>query len=85
MRSVVFLVPGSIETRTGGSIYDRRMTEGLRRHSWSVDVQELDGSFPFPTAAALHHAAGVLTRIPSGAIVVVDGLACSTMPDLSRT
>ena len=28
--------PGSLEARTGGTIYDRRMVEGLRRRGWTI-------------------------------------------------
>jgi glycosyltransferase involved in cell wall biosynthesis len=82
MRSVAFLVPGRIDTRTGGSIYDRRMTEGLRQQGWSVEVRELDDTFPFPTPAALAHAAGVLAALPDSSIAVVDGLALGAMPEV---
>jgi glycosyltransferase involved in cell wall biosynthesis len=82
MRPVVFLVPGRIDTPTGGYIYDRRIAEGLRALGWSVSVRELDGSFPFPTGAALDSAAEVLGAIDDDAIVIVDGLAFSTMPQV---
>jgi glycosyltransferase involved in cell wall biosynthesis len=82
MRSVVFVVPGSIDTRTGGSIYDRRMTEGLRELGWSVEVRELEGAFPFPSPAALDQAAAVFAPLQDRAIVVVDGLALGAMPDI---
>jgi glycosyltransferase involved in cell wall biosynthesis len=45
-----------------------------------VDVRELDGSFPQPTAAALDEAARVLAAIPDGATVLIDGLAFGAMP-----
>ena len=80
MRSVVFIVPGQIDTRTGGYIYDRCMTDGLRQHGWSVEVRELDDSFPYPTPAALQQAAAVLADIREGASVLVDGLALGAMP-----
>jgi glycosyltransferase involved in cell wall biosynthesis len=80
MRSVVFVVPGRLETRTGGYLYDRRMTEGLRQHGWSIDVRELDESFPYPTQAALEEAAALLASLPKGSRVVVDGLAFGAMP-----
>ena len=82
MRSAVFVVPGSIDTRTGGSIYDRRMVEGLRRLGWTVTVVELDASFPRPTPGALAHASRALAAIAAGETVVVDGLAFGAMPDL---
>jgi glycosyltransferase involved in cell wall biosynthesis len=77
---IVLMVPGSIETRTGGYEYDRRMAAGLRARGCTVSVQELDVSFPHPTAAALDDAAAILAAIPDGTIVVVDGLALGAMP-----
>lgn len=82
MPTAVFVVPGSIDTRTGGSIYDRRMVEGLRRRGWAVEVVELDASFPFPTPSALDGAAHAMAAVCTGAVVVIDGLALSAMPDL---
>jgi glycosyltransferase involved in cell wall biosynthesis len=78
---MVVIVPGSIEARTGGYEYDRRMIAGLRARGLTVDVRELDASFPRPTPPALTHAAGVLAAIPDGATVVIDGLAFGAMPD----
>ncbi len=82
MPSVVFVVPGPISTRSGGSIYDRRMTEGLRRRGWEVGVRELDDTFPFPTEAAQRDAGEAFATIHNRAIVVVDGLALGAMPDV---
>jgi glycosyltransferase involved in cell wall biosynthesis len=79
--SIVAIVPGSIESRSGGYEYDRRMVAGLRARGWNVDVRELAAGFPYPTAAALEHAAGVLAAIPDRTIVIVDGLAFGAMPD----
>jgi len=42
MPRVVFVVPGDIDTRTGGSIYDKRMVAGLRSMGWCVDVRAPD-------------------------------------------
>jgi glycosyltransferase involved in cell wall biosynthesis len=80
--SATLVVPGSLEKRTGGSIYDRRIVDGLRERGWSMEVVELDDSFPFPTKAALEHAERVLGAMPSDAIVIVDSLALGAMPDL---
>ncbi len=84
MRSAVFVVPGPLDTRTGGSIYDRRMVEGLRRLGWTVTVFELDASPPFPTPAALADASRALAATADGTVVVVDGMALSAMPDLAE-
>lgn len=82
MPSVVFLVPGSIETPTGGYVYDRRVIGGLRHLGWTVELRQLDDSFPHPTSEALEHAAQVVAGISDGGLVVVDGLAFGAMPDL---
>lgn len=82
MHKAVFVVPGSIDTRTGGSIYDRRMVDALRQRGWTVDVSELDASFPFPTPAACDHAAAVLASVTANTVTIIDGLALSVLPDL---
>jgi glycosyltransferase involved in cell wall biosynthesis len=80
MRPLVMVVPGRLETPTGGYVYDRRMAQGLSRRGWAVEVRELDESFPHPTPAALEHAARVLGDLPHGTVVLVDGLALGAMP-----
>lgn len=80
MPAAVFVVPGSIETRTGGSIYDRRMVDGLVRLGWDITVVELEGAFPQPAVGDVKRAAAALASIATGALVIVDGLALSAMP-----
>jgi len=82
MRPIVLVVPGHLNARTGGSIYDRRIVEGLRRLGWAVDVLELDASFPYPTPAALEQAADALAAVAPGTVAIVDSLALGAMPDL---
>jgi glycosyltransferase involved in cell wall biosynthesis len=78
----VLVVPGRLETRTGGYIYDRRIAEGLRAAGWTVEIRELDDSFPRPTPAALEHAAATFAAIPAGAIALVDGMALGVIPEI---
>jgi glycosyltransferase involved in cell wall biosynthesis len=82
MRSLVFLVPGRLETRTGGYAYDRRMIEELRQQGWAVEVHSLDASYPAPSPAASRHASELFASIGDGSCVLVDGLALSAMPGI---
>jgi glycosyltransferase involved in cell wall biosynthesis len=72
MRPLVVVVPGSIDARTGGSIYDRRIVDGLRSRGWHVDVREAD---------LRDTSEDVYAGIPDGAVVLADGLAFSARPD----
>src|SRR5215467_5275482 len=79
--SLTLIVPGPLETISGGYEYDRRVIAGLREAGWLIEVSELDGTFPEPTAAAREHASRVLAAIPDGALVMIDGLALGVLPD----
>jgi glycosyltransferase involved in cell wall biosynthesis len=74
------VIPGDLETRTGGYGYDRRIIAGLRECGWTVHVFGLDDSFPTPTPSAREQAARVIAAIPDGALVLVDGLALGALP-----
>ncbi len=73
MKRLDLALPGPLDRRTGGTIYDRRVVEGLRAAGWEVVVHEMPGTYPFVDAAARSSAAGVLARgrLP----LVIDGLA----------
>lgn len=81
MNEVTVVVPGPLTTRTGGSIYDRRIVEGLKARGWTVTVVELD-SIPHPLAPPLEMAAAQLSGLLEGSTVLIDGLAFGTMPEL---
>lgn len=82
MPAAVYIVPGRLDQRTGGSIYNRRMVETLRTLGWAVTVVELAGAFPDPDAAAETAAAEAFGSIPAGSLVLVDGLAFSVLPEV---
>ena len=82
MKSAVLVVPGSLDSRTGGYIYDRRIVEGLRSRGWAVDVEALDESFPRPTASAIAQAAQTFAALPTGRLTIVDSLALGAIPDI---
>ena len=75
------VLPGDIETRTGGYGYDRRIVAGLRDREWLVEVVRLDDAFPVPDAAARARAAQALAAIPAGSTVLIDGLALGALPE----
>ncbi len=79
-----FLVPGALDQRTGGYLYDARIVDGLRRRGWDVAVHELAGEFPAGDACARDSLAGTLAGLPADARVVIDGLALGGLPELVR-
>lgn len=82
--TLFFLIPGELQSGTGGYLYDRRMIAELSALGWRIELRALDGSFPRPHGAALAHAARVLAEIPDGSRVLIDGLAASPMPQVLR-
>ena len=83
-RALSFVLPGDLNTRTGGYGYDREIIAGLRDLGWHVDVHSLDASFPFPSTAALDAARATLAAIPDDRLVIVDGLAFGAMPEIAQ-
>lgn len=91
MSTLYFVVPGDINTRTGGYVYGKKIIEnltriglprsGMARSGWQVILLTLPGDYPFPDAATRQAAQELLATIPEGSQVVVDGLAFSVLPD----
>jgi glycosyltransferase involved in cell wall biosynthesis len=81
--SLTFVVPGSLETRTGGYAYDRKIIEGLHKNGWTVAPIELSGSYPNPDEKALAHAEDRFATIADGALVIIDGLALGVLPEIA--
>ena len=75
------VVPGSINQRTGGYLYDSRIVDGLKRLGWSVVVHELSGIFPGPNREARDSLTRVLEKLPDHSCVVIDGLAMGGFPE----
>jgi glycosyltransferase involved in cell wall biosynthesis len=76
------VMPGALDQRTGGYIYDRRIVEGLRALGWTVEVHELAGCFPQADEMACAAAAHAVAKMPSGALPVIDGLALPAFAEL---
>jgi glycosyltransferase involved in cell wall biosynthesis len=83
-RVVSFIVPGALDTPTGGYAYDRQVARGLAARGWQVDVHVLEGGFPTPGKEALAAADALLGSLADDALVLCDGLAFGAMPDQAR-
>ncbi len=83
-RELHLIVPGPLDQRTGGYLYDARIAEGLTALGWTVKAHGLEGRFPEGDACAESSLARALAGIPQGARVVLDGLAMSPLPDPLR-
>jgi glycosyltransferase involved in cell wall biosynthesis len=76
------VVPGPLDQRTGGYIYDRRVVDGVRALGWPVTVHELAGRFPIVDDLAIEAAREALEAMPAGNLPVIDGLALPAFADL---
>ncbi|MGZ4472498.1 MAG: glycosyltransferase family 4 protein [Nocardioidaceae bacterium] len=85
MTAVHVIVPDGTDDPTrpsGGNVYDRRVCGRLRASGWAVHEHSVPGSWPWPDAAGHAALTGVLARLPDGAVVLVDGLVASTVPEV---
>jgi glycosyltransferase involved in cell wall biosynthesis len=85
MSAVHVVVPDGIDDParpSGGNAYDRRVCDGLAAIGWSVHDRAVPGSWPCPDAAAWATLSGVIAGIPDGAVVLLDGLIASTVPEV---
>jgi glycosyltransferase involved in cell wall biosynthesis len=76
------LLPNDIDdpaTPSGGNVYDRRVLTGLSALGWSVREHAVFGPWPSGEPAAV---AAVIDALPDGALVLVDGLIGSAVPEV---
>jgi len=79
---LLFVIPGSLDTPTGGYRYDRLIVENLISIGLDVKVLSLDGNFPFPSNAKKAAALKQIQQTNGHDIAVVDGLAGGAHPDM---
>lgn len=90
MRVLHVVLPNDIDdpaTPSGGNAYDRRICHGLADPAvvgagWSVRELAVHGNWPHPTPAERRDLADALSGVPDGALVLVDGLIGSAVPDV---
>jgi hypothetical protein len=75
----VFVVPGDINTQTGGYIYDRKVISELRACGFLVSVLRLSDTFPNPSADDQRLAHEQLTRVGPKTPMIIDGLALGSL------
>jgi len=62
---------------TGGNIYDRRVCSGLAEAGWEVLVATVAAAWPVPGSGARADLARIVSAIPDGETVLIDGLIAS--------
>jgi glycosyltransferase involved in cell wall biosynthesis len=62
---------------TGGNVYDQRVCAGLADAGWDVLVTTVAGAWPDPGSDARADLARIVSAIPDGETVLIDGLIAS--------
>lgn len=78
-----FVIPGDLQTLTGGYAYDRALIDALKSSGVPVHHISLSGQFPRPDKLALTDAAAQLAGIPDQSLVLIDGLAYGVMDSIA--
>jgi glycosyltransferase involved in cell wall biosynthesis len=67
---------------SGGNTYDRHLCRELASIGWSVHEHTVPGGWPQPDRAAVAALDSAIRRVPGGALVLVDGLIASAVPEV---
>jgi glycosyltransferase involved in cell wall biosynthesis len=62
---------------TGGNLYDQRVCAGLAEAGWEVLVVTVAAAWPIPSSGARADLARIVSAIPDGDTVLIDGLIAS--------
>jgi glycosyltransferase involved in cell wall biosynthesis len=74
MRPAAFAIPGDIDQKTGGFIYEKSLLLALRDQGRAVDHIELPGSFPDAPPADTARAVAQMAALPPDRLLILDGL-----------
>lgn len=78
--AIPFLIPGDLDTPTGGYAYARALIAHGPAVGLDLDPIRLPNDFPFPEAASLAATAGILSGLSPDRPALIDGLAFGAMP-----
>lgn len=79
------VLPNDIDdpaTPSGGNGYDRRICHGLAEAGWTVREHAVPGGWPTPDPAERAGLARLLAGLPDDALVLLDGLIASAVPEV---
>ncbi|HSK54075.1 MAG TPA: glycosyltransferase family 4 protein [Jiangellales bacterium] len=79
---VTVVVPGDVETPTGGNVYDRRLCAALTELGVDVAVRPVAGDWPAGGDAGRRALRELLAALPEGATVLGDGLVLDRFPEV---
>lgn len=79
------VLPGDVgdpRSVSGGNSYDLRVCREMAAAGTPVETRPVAGAWPRPGRAAQDELAAVLSGLPDGAVVLVDGLVACGVPDV---
>lgn len=79
-----FILPGDINTPTGGYRYDRAIVNEWRLKGHRVDLVSLPGSYPFPDTENKREALAIIAKAQPADVSIIDGLCGGAHPDLAK-
>lgn len=74
MRAATFAIPGDIDQKTGGYIYEKSLLHALRDQGRRVAHLQLPGTFPDAPPADMAASIEALAALPAGEPLILDGL-----------
>lgn len=78
-RPLAFLLPGPIDTPTGGFVFDKHVIAGCRAAGRDPAILVAAGTYPHPDEAALAETGRMLGDLADGTVLVVDGLCLTPL------
>lgn len=74
LRPAAFAIPGDIDQKTGGYIYEKSLLLALRAQGRDVEHVQLSGAFPLPSAVDMSQTVQALAAVAPDRTLILDGL-----------